>query len=282
MTDPYTFWRESLAGAKPAITNEDPKCGFYRMKRGGKFVPVAVFADSAGELRFKINDSMATNDVGIEQWPWYAANPITEEEYRRVAEQGQNWSDIDSVVADAIGAPSTDLLDDLRLQIDTAAFGARVYKTIEGDGQARQAQTLRALLQKLGKQADDARKVEKEPYLQAGRDVDAKWMPTVKLANDTAVIIRKAMERWEDSKLQAQSVPQSNMPPPAQQVKGAFGKAANVGTYQAVEIIDIDAVFGFFKTSPEVVDLLTKLAQRATDNEITVPGIKTETKSRIR
>ena len=280
MTDPYHFWRESLAGNKPAIVNEQLECGFYRMKRrDGTFWPVVVFRpfDKFPDvIAVKTGSLVMTHNAAIEAWPWFAANPITEEEYRRVAEQHLDWSDIDEAVA------SHDSAADLKQQIEAAVAGVKKYAKIESDEQSSRGQTLRALLLKLSKQADDERKAEKEPHLKAGRDVDAKWQPIVKAAADAAGIIRKAAERWEDIKLSAQATEGSNLPEPSKQVKGAFGKAASVSTYEAVEIVDIGTVFGAFKTHPDVIELLTKLAQRASDDGIFIPGIKKTTKSRIR
>ncbi len=107
MTNPYQFWQDSLAGLKPPIINEFPQPGFFRMKRGknGPWVPVAVWPLSGTRiiepgLGFKFGKETVGKDFGIEQWPYYAANPITEAEYRKVAERGESWSDSDPVVAE--------------------------------------------------------------------------------------------------------------------------------------------------------------------------------------
>ena len=103
MTDRYKFWRDSLEGKNPPASPDDPKCGFYRMKRGTQKVPVAVWplGESAGMscLGFKIGHEVVGADIGTERWHWYAADPVTEAEYRKVAEQGLPWSDEDPTVA---------------------------------------------------------------------------------------------------------------------------------------------------------------------------------------
>jgi hypothetical protein len=47
---------------------------------------------------------------------------------------------------------------------------------------------------KLEKSSDEARKVEKEPHLEAGRAVDAKWQPVVKRAAELKVWAKKSTE----------------------------------------------------------------------------------------
>lgn len=288
--DPYHFWRESLAGNKPPIINEDPQAGFYRMKRGGKFVAVAVFPGQEFGLRFKIGHSMALSEVGVENWPWYAANPITEEVYRAVTERGENWPDMDATVAEQLNAPKADQVEGFKAQIETAAAGITAYVTIESDDKAAQAQSLRALLLKLSRDADAQRKAEKEPHLEKGRQVDRKWKPLVDNADGAARTLRDAIAAWETVKLQAHQqavkinpvAPQSNTPPPAAQVRGAYGKAAAVGARQEITITDIDTVFAHFKGHPEVHALLTRLAQAATNIGIEVAGISKELKATVR
>src|ERR1700730_15524931 len=105
MKGQYQFWLDSLAwlagprtGPRPAIINEFAQAGFYRMKRGPSWVPVAVWPHGP-DLGFKIGKEVVGADIGTEQWHWYAATTITEAESRKVGERGEHWSEAAPTVA---------------------------------------------------------------------------------------------------------------------------------------------------------------------------------------
>ena len=315
--NPYQFWLDSIAGKRPPIINEQPEAGFYRMKRNGSWMPVAVWPqrENLSGLGFKIGKEIVDGNTGTEKWHWYAANPITEDEYRRVAEQGLDWSDADPTVAAMKRTPkptASDPTDEIREQITTALGGVEAYAKIESDEASTRAAGLRNMLLGLKNQADKTRVAEKDPHLTAAKAVDAKWMPLVREAEAGANKVRSALEAWENDKRAAarqaaeraaaeqrrldeeaahrdisEAPPEpvqakSNLPPPVAQIKPSYGKASGVGTYQHVTAIDIDQVFAFFKTNPDLIALLTALAQKHVNAGIAVPGATTEERARIR
>ena len=301
MTDKYKFWQDSLAwlefdrknpgvphGERPQIINEQPEYGFYRIRRG-RGIPVAVFPDN-GVQTFKFGKEIVGNYLGIEQWPWYAANPITEAEYRKV-ERGEDWSDADPVVAEMVrngDAPAKamfpdDDADDFREEINTALAGVPAYAKIESDEADVRALSLRNMLNELGAAADKAREAEKAPLLKATREVDAKWQPLVKSARDGAGKIKSARDDWSDSKRKAAALAQarsaeanekhrqevaaaaasnkpaptppppaqSNLPPPTAQVRPIYGKASGTGTKVVVTEVNFDKMFAALKLRPD-------------------------------
>lgn len=315
MMNVYKFWSDSLAGKQPPIINEFPEAGFYRMKRNGSWTPVAVWPASENNLGFKFGREVVDIDIGTERWPSYAANPITEDEYRRVAEQGLNWSDADPTVAAMTSTPKpivTDSTDEMREQIATAVAVIPAYAKIESDEASARAAGLRNMLLGLKNQADKARVAEKDPHLTAAKAVDSKWMPLVREAESGANRVRTALEAWENDKRAAARQaaeraaakqrrldeeasrrdisepppepvkPTSNLPPPSAQVKPTFGKAAGVSTYQHVTSIDAYQAFQMFQNHPDVIALLTKLAQASINAGISVPGMTTEERAKIR
>jgi hypothetical protein len=242
MTDRYKFWRDSLAGRKPPIINEDPQPGFYRMKRGNGWAPVAVWplpgtALIDTGLGFKIGQEIVDTFIGTEKWPWYSSNPITEAEYRRVAEQGGKWSDEDPTVAamiaqvtpkqiaekinnkqqldphenarleqafiDADKAREIDPTDEYREQIKVALAGVPIYAKIESDEANARGTGLRNMLMDLASAADKAREAEKAPYFKKVKEIDSKWMPLIKEAREGAAQIKRARNTWEDDKRKA-------------------------------------------------------------------------------
>jgi len=326
MTDRYVFWRDSLAGLKPQITNEHPMPGFYRMKRGTGWVPVAVWplGPSAGmaSLGFKIGHEKVGADIGTERWPWYAAHPITEDVYRAVAERGEQWPDEDATVAailatnhvpaatqaapDATKSPA-DPVDEMREQIAVALRGVPTYAKIESEDANAAATGLRNLLNELAGDADKARVAEKEPFLEGGRKVDAKYKKLIDSAKAGALEIKKARDVYEDMKREAarqaalraaeeqrrideeaahrdisEPIPvvqsKSNLPPPAAQIRPTYGRAANVGTKMVVTAVDWDKMIAALKPRPEwpiVEDFLREMAQKLANKGIVLDGVTT-------
>lgn len=225
MSSLYVFWLDSLAGKRPSIINENPEPGFYRMKRGQVWVPVAVWPLGPPDgLGFKIGKEVVAKTFGIEQWPSYADNAITEDEYRRVADQGLQWSDADPTVAalqarkwqdgqrEARGTPleafqqhgevhqipDADPVDEIREAITMALKGVADYAKIEGEDANTKAAGLRNMLLKLSADADrDGKALYDPPFREYKRIYDA-WNPLVKLAADGALRLRKSMEKYQD------------------------------------------------------------------------------------
>ena len=73
-----------------------------------------------------------------------------------------------------------------------------------------------------------------------------------------------------------------NIPPPAAQIKGATGRAASVKLEKFVTEIDPVKVFPQFAQNPEVIAMLTELAQRAIRAGLTIDGAKWEERSVVR
>jgi len=277
---------------------DTPKCGFYRVRRdrNGGWKPIAIYQHQDGEFE-ALHDNDQLVDAA-EIWSWACRNPITEELYRDVAENGNPWPDMDGTVAAQIGHNRgfADEADTLRDQIESAKAGADKYGTITDDDTEKAAQSLRSRLLELKGQAEKAHKVEKQPHLDGGRAVDAKWLPLAKDAEVTAKLIAAAIGAWEDAKelkrreTEMRKAAEAGAPPPlkplvsapAAPIKGAYGRAATVQVRKVVTITDQDAVYAAFKRRGEVGEFLTKLAQRAVDAGHEVPGIKVEEKRAIR
>lgn len=89
--DDFAKWRAMLAGEKVAIHEDEPICGYFRMRdRRGlnahlapikrPWIAVAVWRDEAGELKAVL----AKAPVSVQHiWPYYAhpKNAITYETY---------------------------------------------------------------------------------------------------------------------------------------------------------------------------------------------------------
>lgn len=313
MNPKYKFWQDSLAGLSPPMSADDPQCGFYRVRRGDIWVPVAVWPLPNAGFGFKIGREIVNTNTGIAQWHWYAENPITEAEYRRVAEDGLDWSDADPVVAALIAKPSE--VVEMREKIVAAAAGVPAYAKIESDEADVRALSLRNLLNELASGADKAREAEKAPHLKAGREIDAKYKPLIDQARDAAGKIKKARDDWQDAKRAAAKAaaiaaeaatraqeeasahldvsqlplepvkPVSNLPPPSATVKPAYGRASSTGTKMVVTAIDFDKMIAALKPRPEwptLEEFLRDMAQKLTNRGIILDGVTAEERSNTR
>ncbi|HWV44076.1 MAG TPA: hypothetical protein VN004_20805 [Pseudorhodoplanes sp.] len=306
--DRYAYWRAALRGERPEANPDNPQDGYYRVRdrKGGPLVPVAVWFENDRQLCV-IGGKLVDETTACERWPYFADKPISHEVYTAVADRGENWPDIDDTVADqqraGIGGnnPPEDEAIILQEQIEAAAAGANAYAKITDDATLAKAQTLRSRLLELSRTADKRREDLKRPHMEAGKAVDAKWQPLVKMAKSFADSIAAAMNAWETEKLRREReeqrkaeeaarkaaeagrpAPVAPAPPPAPApIKGAAGRAASVKLVRIATVTDQDAVYRYMRDRPEVVELLAKLAQRAVDAGRDVPGVKIEEARRV-
>lgn len=321
----YDFWKAAVAhkdgnGPRPEANEGNPQSGFYRIKRGDRWLPVAVFPLNGG-LAFKIGAEVVGPQMGAELWTHYLQYPVTEAEYRKVAERGEDWSDADPVVSAVIAAPKPATLPE---QIAEARKGLAAYAKIESDEQQARAAGLRNLLLKLRKDADDTRAARKKPHLDAGKAVDEEWRKPIAEAQDGADALRKAMESWEDHKRSAaeaaakatqaaqeaaakaagpagipegapKPVVTSNLPPPTGQgqVRPTYGKAASVSTRLVLESVDVEKFLAALRGDPAkgepkkpqwaaIVQACNELATHMANQGIVVDGMTTREGAKIR
>jgi len=321
----FEWWTAALKGTRGPIHDGEPMHGFYRQRQQGKdrrtqgpFEPVAYWQDEAtGELRCQVNGKSINMQRALEMWPYVSKNPITAESYWHFMDTGKWMDGDDHAAATAKGPeidPATDPVGSMRSEIEAARAGVPAYKTIESDEQAAKGQTLRSALTALSGKADKIRAAEKEPHLQASREVDAKYQPLVKSAKEGADEIRRALETWENTKREAarraadeaarkqreyeaaarkaeeanQPAPEPpppsivNTPAPSAQIKGASGRTASVSTKPFVVSIDIDKFIAQFRSDPNLTAALMELAQKYTVAGIKVDGAVIEERAVVR
>lgn len=315
--DAYTYWRNALAGNFGDVHDDEPQPGFYRKRisKGGPFYPIAIWAQG-GKMMAKFMDGVAD---ASEIWTFCCQHPITEAEYRKVAEQGGQWSDLDDAVAGQVSRRNSvdaDPADVLKDQIDGALERLSEYDTITSDEQSSKAQSLRSRLLELKGEAEKTHKVEKAPHLEAGRAVDKKWFPLRDEAESGANTLRKAMSAWETKKLderreaerkaeqerlkaeaEAKAAEEAGKPAPepvpapepeetpvtATTIRGGYGRAASVKTVKVATVTDQDKAYAYapIRNHPELVALITKLAQRAVDAGHDIPGVDVSEEAKV-
>lgn len=335
---PWAWWQAALKnpaaiGKTLPVHDGDAQQGYYRAKNRDKgFDPVAIYyPEGSSELvAYRAGKEVRPEDI----WSWCCRHPVSFDAYN-AAMEGKGWPDDDAVVAAQVAATApapaaeptvgdnsgeVSPAETIGDQIDAALAGMKAYEKIADDKTAEKALSLRNRLNELSREADKIRTREKEPHLEAGKAVDAKWQPLVKKAKAGADHVRDAMSAWETEKLRRRreeerkqqkearaaeevrlasqeaageqqgeaavmEAPKVDVQPDAapSTIRGSYGKAASVSVKTVVkDVTDWSALAVYMSSHKEAQTLLLQLAQRALDAGRTVPGITTEEKANVR
>jgi hypothetical protein len=292
----FDWYLEALKGSRGPINPNEPKSGYYRSRaKSGTLSAVAFWYDSVGgNLRCQQNGNDIEETRAIEIWPFASRHPITEELFWQFRDTG-SWGDIDET-AQAIhsgqkhagfSSEDADPAKDIKAKIAEAKKAVPQYLKLDSDEQATRAQSLRSTLTSLKGGAKKAYDALNRPLLDKQKRIRGIWNPIMDDAEASALQLRTAIEDWELAKRKANQAAEEagvkpNMPAPSAKISGGMGRTASAKPYIAVTEIDLDQCFQQFRLEIEVSDVLFKLAQRAIDAGIAVPGAKTEERVKIR
>lgn len=296
--------------------------GYYRVRRkNSPWEPVGIYPDGDGRVVAYRGDR-EVEDIP-ELFTWACRNPVTHQAYMD-ALAGKGWPDDDAIVAKQVQPPApgdnsgaADPTEELADQIESALKGKDAYAKITDDATAAKALSLRNRLNELSGQADKIRVKEKEPHLEAGKAVDARWQPLVKKAKAGADEVKASIAAWETEKLRQQREkerqqqeelrkqeearraseaagedPAAQPDPDAEtitdtappSIKPTYGKAASVSVKVVVkDVTDWKALAIYMAEHPDLKPILRNLAQRALDaGRTNIPGITTDEEANIR
>jgi hypothetical protein len=237
VSDQYENWRARLEaqarGVRLASTTE-PDPGFYkrRMIKNGPFVPVWIYPRVDGKpwlARRTEGPGRVFEIDAYKEWERCYGRAITKEEYLQVVGGGE-WFGVDSIVgeqsredAEAVRSGSNQPADEaevLKDQISHALAGVGKYAKLKGwtkrkkvevplvdsliksDDDLAHAQSMRARLNELAREADEKFHKEKDPITKQGKAIDERWS-FKKDAENAALLIREAMAAYETAKLEA-------------------------------------------------------------------------------
>ena len=181
--DDYAWWREALATGSFTVEEGSPQIGFYKTKRNGQWVPVAIWRDKATkELVAAVGNQsnrISPNDI----WLSCAKNPVTNEAAKQAFATGLFPGDIAPVGGNMAALPTP---EQIAILIDEAlswlkGLGGKVKSQVESDTLAN----YRDKLNGLKKKAEAEHETEKQPFLDGGREVDKKYNPAIKSVTET-------------------------------------------------------------------------------------------------
>ena len=286
---PYTYWHNALMGQFGPIHENDPQCGYYRMRwrRGGEWIPVAIFREDDGEVLALCKGEMKD---AFEVWTWCCRYPVDYEVYRAVAEEGKHWPEdvlvgLDdkaaitlSPIAPTIGHNSSGvteaegLLEEIEALNYLSSNWLEEIGTVSSQLDADRAANYAERFGMLETKAEALRTTAKRPILEEGRLIDAEWKPVIAKASDNKAKMKKALEPYllsererillEQNEREAASLadggegtdPASSLSPSSISSTlppraGTHGRRIGLRTKKVVRVVDDEAFIAGFKSN---------------------------------
>lgn len=204
---PYTYWHDALSGQFGPVHENDPQCGYYRMRQGknGPWLPVAIWYDDSGTLLcLKAAIHVNPHDV----WTWVCRNPVSYEIYVSVAEKGKGWPDdigggtetsssVNGVGHNSSGVYEAEsLLEEIEALSKSATGWLETVASITTQGDADKGANYAERFASLETRAEEVRTFEKRPSLEEGRKIDGRWKRVIAGASEGKARMKKAIEPY--------------------------------------------------------------------------------------
>ncbi len=257
--------------------------------------PARIGPTETQEAMYGQGRSISQENMGVER-------DYEDEDARASSKIGDNSGAVSpaAVMADRIADVNQQIADWLK----------EIGGKITTDEQADKAANFAALLGELEKEAEALHKVEKAPWLEGGRTVDAAWKPLIekaaaskgKVKRDyvTPYLVEKQKRIDAEAKAERERIaaerakaeqeaaaagvdapPVEEPPPPEpERVKAGTrgGRATALRTVKVAEVTDLPALAAYLagmSTPPaEFVEVCKKLAEKMMKAGVTVPGAK--------
>ena len=299
--DPYTQWKNALAGEPMKLERVQdaegfwwvpPVCGFFQhQKRDGSRVGVAVWID--GDQMFaEVDRNPVTVDARFSEnvFAFATKRPVTEEAYFEWRDNDRWPDDVPEVTVFTSNASPheqiKETIEELRKEADKwlASIGGK----IETQELADKAGNFADRFAELAKEAEEARKAEKAPYLEKGKAIDETWRPVKELGDTNKTwakglvtnFLRAEQKRKFDEAqkkfAEGEVVKSSDLKVKA----GSRGRGVSLTTRKELKVEDFDALWKHFESdnrfrnNPDVVRILTTIAKKDLDAEKPVPGAR--------
>lgn len=197
MRDGYEWWRDALAGRSPVIHEGRAENGFYRMRRGrnGPWLPVAIFHTAAGEHVALVGAERKRDDPD-NIWTWCAKNPVAQADAKHAFSNNNEWPSDAPTIGDNAAKAGVGPLELLRDYIDTARAWFGKIGQIDTQQKVDQAANYAAELAKLKTEADRERDAQVRPHLEAQREINGQYKPTIDDASALGMEIKRACDAY--------------------------------------------------------------------------------------
>lgn len=174
----WDWWQRALAspdliGSPELPMHEgDPRQGYYRTRfKGGQWEPVAIWFENDQWHAMRGERMVDPADA----WNFCRTHPVSYEAYQKAIE-GAGWDDEPPAPSIGHNLPA-DPFDALKLEYEAEKEQAEAFMRtpITTQDQADKAGIWAKRLTAIKSKAEGLHKVEKQPHLDAGREVDNKW-----------------------------------------------------------------------------------------------------------
>ncbi len=319
--DNYEYWENALKGTFGPVHEGDPQCGYYRKRnKYGPDYPLAIWiADGKYVAVMGFNDNIQSVSAS-DEWTYICQSPISYEAYQQVTKDGKWPDDV---------APSGHNLPDdphqslsLELEGDKELAEEFLKSPVETQELADKAASWSKKLSEIAKKADNFRKVDKQPHLDAGKAVDDLWNPIRDDAKDLSTKLKRHLDAWlrkqaeiererqakaqaeaDAKRLEAEKAASEARTEDdakralelAQEQKaiereakernaqaGRTGSKVSLVTVKSGEITNYDELLNALKDRAEIKTVVQSLANRAAKSDHELPGMKIITEKRAR
>lgn len=180
--DRWAWWSKALADpskiGSPEIPVHDGEAhqGYYRVRpKDGAWEPVAIFYPEGSDKIVAYRNGQEVDSAGI--WTWCCRNPISVEAYDKAIAGG--GFDDEPARSPGVGHNSgeADPFDALKIEYlgEKEQVTEFLKKPVKTQADADKMAIWKDRLTKIKSKAAALHKVEKQPWLDGGREVDAKW-----------------------------------------------------------------------------------------------------------
>jgi len=307
----YAYWEARQRGEKPTWKDNEPQCGYYRLRRSkdGPWLPVVIMFDEATGFALYVGKDLSDNIN--RDWRQCAERDVSYLAYSHCFTHG-SWPGeaptSDGRPRDNAGEQS--LIEQLAERIALDKEWLDKFPKLETKLQADEAANRKGALGALRAKTDKEREAEKAPHWKECQRIDGEYNPTIKKADPLLKLLQQRIDVFDaEERARAaaaaaiiaatQPTPGpsltgggqpplpsvaepgvSEAPPPPTRYGTGVGRAVKAKPLPvAFTITDQDAVYQFHRDDPEVIALMQKLAKRCVDAGITCPGVAAQEKA---
>ena len=194
VSDGYDWWRKSLAGHGPKIIEDEPHNGFYRMRahRNGPWLPVAIFVKKGGQQIARVAGGVRKPE---DVWTYCAGNPVSQADAKYAFEHGE-WPGDAPTIGDNAEKAGVGPLELLLDYMETARSWFSKVGKIADQKAVDQAANYAAELARLKSNADKERDSLVRPHLEAQRDINGQYKPSIDDADKLIKDIKRSCDAY--------------------------------------------------------------------------------------
>jgi hypothetical protein len=274
----YDYWYELQAALAnktpvPAFYDGQPQCGCYqtRYKNADNPTPVRIYRDPSGDIIVTVDGIISTNPNKV--WLACGRNSVTYEAYQHRIQTG-SWPG--AITGIGANNPPADPLDCLILEVGKNIEWLEHIGEIKTKQQGDEAANRADAIAKLCNQLDAVHKETKAPHWNECKRIDEVYLPSIKKGREVITKLKRAIGKFVAASVLVQNLQPTTAPPtpPPPATFGNVGRKLTAEVKPTAKIVDQSKVYLFCQEDPELKTLLQKLAQRALDSGITVPGVE--------